>query len=556
MLILARVDSTMQGFDIASQESSAHRHSNRPTFNYVDLMINVAGVQAEYPTGTRASQSYSSKLDTHSFLPAFYKSDQVSLPSTKNNPSIALPVLIPIRWVGAGPAGLFLALSLAQSGIQARIVDKSDSFHVGSRGFGVQVPPNIIDDIQELTTPIPAMRAYKLPGGTMPVKTWDLYEKSGVWPGRPYANGACLGQYLLEGVLRDYLAKCGVSVELNKRLAVIEQDARTVTAILAVFRNGVAIEEKEDVVAQYLISDGAKAIEFIKAEIGRIDLEFGEFAWLSHFRPKMPMVNKFQEGPAFVVGDSAHVHSPTRGQGVKYSVQDASNLARKLSLVLKDLASSILLSTYNEERLPVITQMPYAMTQLYTHTVAKEKQVNDTKEDERASGWFRWRNTALEIYGINYRYSSIVLEERDMEPHNVEDVLAHAYSGYESQGPLRAGDRAPDAPFGGTTLFSLFRSTVHTVLVFSKWNADTEAGLKTLPPAAVHAFAITDANVQLEGVSVLVNNDEHARKAYMEEENSPTTVIVRPVSFIGAIITDVEGVGRYFSKILIRNVKQ
>ena len=32
------------------------------------------------------------------------------------------------------------------------------------------------------------MRAYKLPGGTIPVKTWDLYAKTGTWPDRPFVG--------------------------------------------------------------------------------------------------------------------------------------------------------------------------------------------------------------------------------------------------------------------------------------------------------------------------------------------------------------------------------
>lgn len=164
------------------------------------------------------------------------------------------------------------------------------------------------------------------------------------------------------------------------------------------------------------LADPAKAAEFIKAETGRVDLEFGEFTWLSHFRPNMRMVNKFQEGRAFVVGDSAHVHSPTGGQRMNCSVQDASNLAWKLSLVLRGLASPTLLSTYNEERLPVITQMLHATTQLYTHTVAKEKQVEDTKSNEKALGW---NNTALEMYGsITGKHRPI--GERDVEPQDTE----------------------------------------------------------------------------------------------------------------------------------------
>ncbi|PBK78586.1 hypothetical protein ARMSODRAFT_1011146 [Armillaria solidipes] len=222
-------------------------------------------------------------------------------------------------------------------------------------------------------------------------------------------------------------------------------------------------------------------------------IEFGEFTWLSYFRPNMRMVNKFQEGRAFVAGGIFSPRSFTDwGQGMNCSVQDVLNLAWKLSLILKNLSPPSLLSSYNDERLPVITQMLHATTQLYTHTVAKEKPVDapekDTKEDEKASGWFRWRNTALEMYGINYRYSQIILEERDTKPQDPEDILAHAYSGYEGRGSLRAGDRAPEAPGlvgkeGETTLLKLFKPSVHTVLVFaSERDVLVEEAVKALPP--------------------------------------------------------------------------
>jgi hypothetical protein len=44
-----------------------------------------------------------------------------------------------ILQVGAGPAGLASALVLAQNGVQVRIIDKADTYHTGSRGFGIQV---------------------------------------------------------------------------------------------------------------------------------------------------------------------------------------------------------------------------------------------------------------------------------------------------------------------------------------------------------------------------------------------------------------------------------
>ncbi|KAJ8518630.1 hypothetical protein ONZ45_g4322 [Pleurotus djamor] len=486
--------------------------------------------------------------------------------STTLNPlpslmSSQLPILI----VGAGPAGLISALSLAQNGIQVRIIDKADTFHVGSRGFGIQ--PRTFEffetmglggDMHKLATPIPTMRAYKLPGGTVPVKTWDLYQKGSIWPDRPFANGACISQDALEDVLRQHLTKHKIAVELNKGLVAIDQTSEEVIATLATFTNGQPTSEEEVVRAQYLIgsdggrgatrkllgltfqgetrdtdgmvwgdvqisgltsdywhiwgkpdhftvmarplspngdkfglgitgqnfdpvelSDPSKAVDFIRRETGRTDLEFGDWSWISYYKPNMRMVNKFQEGRAFVVGDSAHVHSPTGGQGLNCSVQDASNLSWKLALVLKGLASPSLLATYNEERLPVITQMLHATTQLYTHTVAQAKPVEvesaqDLADHENKSGWFKWRNSALEMYGINYRFSSIVLDERDPRPRNSEDLIAHAYSGYEGRGSLCAGDRAPDVPGlrvegdQEMTLLKLLKPSLHTIIVFSE----------------------------------------------------------------------------------------
>ena len=48
----------------------------------------------------------------------------------------------------------------------------------------------IIDDIQRLAHPMKTLRAYKLPGGTVPVKSWDMFDKDEMsrWPDRPYVR--------------------------------------------------------------------------------------------------------------------------------------------------------------------------------------------------------------------------------------------------------------------------------------------------------------------------------------------------------------------------------
>ncbi|KAH7872212.1 FAD binding domain-containing protein [Lentinula edodes] len=542
---------------------------------------------------------------------------------------------IPVLIVGAGPAGLVSALVLAQNGIQVRIVDKADRYHVGSRGFGVQPRTfelfktlGIVDEILEASTPIPTMRAYKLPGGTIPVKTWDLYEKGEVWADRPFANGACLSQETLEEILRDNLRKYGISVELHKGLVAISQNTDTVAATLAVHNHGEPTEATELVTAHYCIgADGArgatrkllgltfegqtrdadgmvwgdieinglgsdfwhiwgkpgqftimarplspsgnkfgigitgqnfdptnlaapeKAIEFIKTETGRNELTFGSFSWLSYFKPNMRMVNKLQEGRVFLVGDSAHVHSPTGGQGMNCSVQDASNLTWKLALVLKNIAPFSFLSSYNEERIPVIAQMIYATTQLYTHT------------DSTKSGWFRWRNTALEMYGINYRFSSIVYDERDASSPDSQTALAHAYTGYEGSGTLNAGDRAPEAPGiiqGGqvTSLMDLLRHNLHTVLIFGNNYKEAQAVANVLEERyiiPIQVFAIinnSEHGMENEKMGVLHDSEGHAHAAYLVDGTQGlVVVIIRPDSFIGGIFKEPEGVSGYFNKI-------
>lgn len=54
----------------------------------------------------------------------------------------------------------------------------------------------VLPDVQKLATPVPTMRAYKLPGGTVPIKTWDLMEKieedPEKWSDRPFVSQATI----------------------------------------------------------------------------------------------------------------------------------------------------------------------------------------------------------------------------------------------------------------------------------------------------------------------------------------------------------------------------
>lgn len=62
------------------------------------------------------------------------------------------------------------------------------------------------------------------------------------------------------------------------------------------------------------------------------------------------MANKWREGRILLAGDAAHMTPQFMGQGMSSGVRDAYNLAWKLDLVLRDLASDALLDSYEKER--------------------------------------------------------------------------------------------------------------------------------------------------------------------------------------------------------------
>ena len=73
--------------------------------------------------------------------------------------------------------------------------------------------------------------------------------------------------------------------------------------------------------------------------------------WFSTYRVHHRVADHFRKGRAFLLGDSAHIHSPVGGQGLNAGVGDAVNLAWKLAAVLRGRADATLLDSYEPERI-------------------------------------------------------------------------------------------------------------------------------------------------------------------------------------------------------------
>jgi len=73
--------------------------------------------------------------------------------------------------------------------------------------------------------------------------------------------------------------------------------------------------------------------------------------WFSTYRVYHRVADHFRMGRAFLLGDSAHIHSPVGGQGMNTGIGDAVNLSWKLAAVIHGRANESILASYEPERI-------------------------------------------------------------------------------------------------------------------------------------------------------------------------------------------------------------
>lgn len=83
------------------------------------------------------------------------------------------------------------------------------------------------------------------------------------------------------------------------------------------------------------------------------DVRYAASDWFTTYRLHHRLAARFREGPCFLVGDAAHIHSPVGAQGMNTGLQEAHNLACALADVLIDGMPDRRLDRYEAERRPV-----------------------------------------------------------------------------------------------------------------------------------------------------------------------------------------------------------
>ncbi len=71
----------------------------------------------------------------------------------------------------------------------------------------------------------------------------------------------------------------------------------------------------------------------VAARSGRGDIRIHAVSWASAFNMNARLADRYRVGRVFLMGDAAHTHPPTGGQGLNTSIKDAYNLGWKLAAV-------------------------------------------------------------------------------------------------------------------------------------------------------------------------------------------------------------------------------
>ncbi|MDL5156215.1 FAD-dependent monooxygenase [Actinomycetospora termitidis] len=75
------------------------------------------------------------------------------------------------------------------------------------------------------------------------------------------------------------------------------------------------------------------------------------------YRFQQRVAARLVDGPVALLGDAAHTHSPAGGQGMNTGIQDAADLAWRLTEILRHGAPESLLEGYDRERRPVAEEL-------------------------------------------------------------------------------------------------------------------------------------------------------------------------------------------------------
>ncbi|NMP22759.1 FAD-dependent monooxygenase [Sulfobacillus harzensis] len=154
---------------------------------------------------------------------------------------------------------------------------------------------------------------------------------------------------------------------------------------------------------------------------------------------------RWQDGRVFLLGDAAHLITPVGGLGMNTGIQDANNLAWKVSWVLQHGAHEDLLATYDRERAPIARFNARNQAERNRDVMRMKSPLKRIARNvllgwmDRSEG-LQWRAAhARSLLGTSYKPAG--------PPPGLLDGLSAVRR--FTRPPITAGDRVPDGKIWG-----------------------------------------------------------------------------------------------------------
>jgi hypothetical protein len=154
----------------------------------------------------------------------------------------------------------------------------------------------------------------------------------------------------------------------------------------------------------------------------------------------------FRNGRAFLLGDSAHIHSPAGGQGMNTGIGDAINLAWKLKAVLADGAPDKLLDSYEAERIAFARRLVKTTDRVFTLATAEGRLADIVRMRivpavipvlAKFDAWREWMFRTVSQVMLNYRHGPLSEGEAG-DVHGGDRLPWVAVEGVDNYHPLVA----------------------------------------------------------------------------------------------------------------------
>jgi 2-polyprenyl-6-methoxyphenol hydroxylase-like FAD-dependent oxidoreductase len=469
------------------------------------------------------------------------------------------PISAEVLIIGAGAAGLVLALDLARRGIAFRLIDKLEAPFAGSRGKGIQPrTQEIFEDIGILDRVVasgglyPVQRKYRADGS---VEDEEAMEHRDPTPAEPYQIMLMVPQFLTERVLRERLAELGHAPQFGCELKSLKQDTDGVTATLST---------RETIRVRYLVgADGGRSFVRHALKVGFPGETLGVRAVVADVRltgVSRDAWHRFNEG---AMGKQISL-CPLMGTEL-FQLQAPIPLEGEVDLSAEGLMRMVQERTGRDDiRIQSVSwasafnmnarladryrtgRVFLAGDAAHIHPPTGGQGLNTSIQDSYNLGWKlaavlrgappvlldsyeeERRPVAAQMLGLATKLLDAAKRgdmRRGREVHQLD--IGYPESALALEKPQRgsgllAGDRAPDAPIRGaagqpTRLFELFKGPHWTLL------SNSSTGIA--PRAGLHIHTL--------GRDIL-DDSGHVRDAYALADGDG--VLVRPDGYIGAIV--------------------